>query len=53
MRLMEGFGMNAGLAKAMLTVFSENTEAVRFYMRIGSVAISSYSMRFGRVADHT
>jgi len=52
MWLMEGFGKNVGLAKAMLTVFSENKEAVRFYTRIGSVATSSYSRCFGRAADH-
>jgi ribosomal protein S18 acetylase RimI-like enzyme len=37
MRVLEGFGRNVGLGKAMLTVFAENTEAIRFYRRIGFV----------------
>ncbi|KAF8242874.1 hypothetical protein K440DRAFT_564014 [Wilcoxina mikolae CBS 423.85] len=35
MKQLEGFGKNVGLRKAMLTVFTENTGAIRFYRRIG------------------
>ena len=35
MALLEGFGRNVGLRKAMLTVFAENTGAMRLYRRIG------------------
>jgi len=35
MTMLEGFGRNVGLTMAMLTVFTENTGAIRFYQRIG------------------
>jgi GNAT superfamily N-acetyltransferase len=37
LRALEGFGRNVGVGKAMFTVFAENTEAIRFYRRIGFV----------------
>jgi RimJ/RimL family protein N-acetyltransferase len=43
MRVLEGFGRNVGLHKAMLTVFAENTGAIRFYRRIGFVLSFSLS----------
>jgi len=39
MMQLEGFGRNVGLRKAMLTVFTENTGAIRFYRRIGYVFV--------------
>ncbi|KAI5818016.1 GNAT family acetyltransferase Nat4 [Pyronema omphalodes] len=35
MQVLEGFGHNVGLRKAMLTVFSENEGAIRFYRKNG------------------
>jgi RimJ/RimL family protein N-acetyltransferase len=45
MTMLEGFGRNVGLTKAMLTVFTENTGAIRFYKRIGYALLFSW---FGR-----
>lgn len=35
MQVLETFGHNVGLKKAMLTVFSENEGAIRFYKKNG------------------
>ncbi|KAA8913030.1 acyl-CoA N-acyltransferase [Sphaerosporella brunnea] len=55
MQVLEGFGKNVGLAKAMLTVFAENTGAMRFYRRAGydidKISPKPRVLRSGEVRD--
>ncbi|KAF8541679.1 acyl-CoA N-acyltransferase [Trichophaea hybrida] len=57
MKQLEGFGKNVGLRKAMLTVFTENTGAIRFYRRIGyevdEISPGPRRLRSGEVREPT